>query len=65
MNHEKLMNDPAQPSPTPPPLQVKRTGPAALLLAFLRPGDARGAKEEMENRIERRLGAAASSPLKV
>ena len=31
-----------------------------LLLAF-----ARDAREEMENRIERRLGAAASSPLKV
>ena len=31
-----------------------------LLLAF-----ARDAKEEMENRIKRRLGAAASSPLKV
>ena len=32
-----------KPAPAPPPLQVKRTGPAALLLALLRPGDARGA----------------------
>ena len=47
----------AKPAPTPPSLQVKRTGPAALLLALLRPGDARGA-------TLRRDGLTLDMPLK-
>ena len=47
----------AKPSASPPHLQVKRTGTAALLLALLRPGDARGA-------TLRRDGLTLDMPLK-
>ena len=57
MNKRTRPSKAAKPSPTPPPLQVKRTGPAALLLALLRPGDARGA-------TLRRDGITLDMPLK-